>query len=126
MSHTITKLGAYRLRLLIEDMSMRKFDGTFHMNFWYVGPCVVQGKPGDCGTTACAGGFGTLIAELREAGLTLDGLRTHGYALLDQVFCCDRNSSIELFGGGLHNVIRTPKQWAEYAQAWLDAANVTP
>jgi hypothetical protein len=93
------------------------FEGTFEQ-------LCKKKKLGDCGTSACALGWGTQVPELNKAGLTIKAVDEDADAVIDKVF--GDGADLDLADGEFsHNElfhdtkIKTPKEWATRCRAWV-------
>lgn len=122
------KVRNRRLLLLADFLEKlpKKFRNTFHMGTWLETKVVpfVNGDYrydlaeekvlGECGTAACALGWGTRVPALMRAGLTQKAVRVDAYKLVEKLFGGDAQW---LFLSGVN--ARTPKQWAKRTRRWV-------
>jgi hypothetical protein len=122
------KVRNRRLLLLADFLEKlpKKFLKTFHMGTWletdvipfrdgeYQYQEVEEKVLGECGTAACALGWGTRVPALMRAGLTQKAVRSDAYQLVESLF---GEEAAWLFTSGVG--ARTPKQWAERTRRWV-------
>lgn len=107
------KAKHFDMRTWFKLSQYREFDGTFEQL------CRTK-KLGDCGTAACALGWGTQVPALKKAGLTVKAINRDVSGVIEKVFgdlyAIDIAYSDRLF---FATEIKTPKKWAKHCRDWV-------
>ncbi len=99
----LSKLAVRRLTKLADFMQAlpRAENKRFDMGY----------SVSDCGSPACAAGWGETIKSFKRAG--------YSFGTSEKFFDIPMDQWSELFSGDLRETIKTPKQWAAHCRKFI-------